>query len=52
VNTIISDLAVMDVTAEGLVLRETAPGVSADEVQAKTGTTLLFPDSLREMELA
>jgi 3-oxoacid CoA-transferase subunit B len=52
VNTIISDLAVMDVTAEGLVLRETAPGVSADEVQAKTGTTLLIPDSLREMELA
>jgi len=52
VNTIISDLAVMDVTREGLVLRETAPGVSADEVQAKTGTTLLISDSLREMELA
>ena len=52
VDTIISDLAVMDVTAEGLVLRETAPGVNADEVQAKTGTTLLISGSLREMELA
>jgi len=51
VNTIIIDLAVMDVTAEGLLLRETAPGVEADEVQAKTGTTLLTSDSLHEMQL-
>jgi len=52
VNTIISDLAVMDVTPEGLVVRETAPGVSPDEVQAKTGTALLISDSVREMHLA
>jgi 3-oxoacid CoA-transferase subunit B len=51
VGTIISDLAVMDVTPEGLVLRETAPGVSADEVQEKTGTTLLIADDVREMDL-
>ena len=41
VNRIITDLGVMDVTPEGLKLVELAPGVSFEDIQSKTGVTLL-----------
>ncbi|MEO3936027.1 CoA transferase subunit B [Dermatophilaceae bacterium Soc4.6] len=37
VHRIITDLAVLDVTPDGLVLRELAPGVDEAQVRAKTG---------------
>jgi 3-oxoadipate CoA-transferase beta subunit len=41
VDTIVTDLAVIDVRAEGLLLRETAPGWTKKEIQELTGAPLL-----------
>ena len=41
VHRIITDLAVIDVTPQGLVLLETAPGVRVDELRQATGPKLL-----------
>ncbi len=51
VDRIITDLAVIDVTDGGLVLRETAPGISADEVQQATEAKLVIDPELTEMSL-
>jgi 3-oxoacid CoA-transferase subunit B len=49
VHKIITDMAVIDVTSEGLVLREVAPGHSARDVQEKTEPTLKVPSDLSVM---
>ncbi len=49
VHRIITDLATIDVTKEGLVLREVAPGISARDVQARTEPTLKVPSDLVPM---
>jgi 3-oxoacid CoA-transferase B subunit len=51
VHHIITDLATIDVTPEGLVLREVAPGVSIEEVQAATEPELLVRESPTEMNI-
>jgi 3-oxoacid CoA-transferase subunit B len=47
VNRIISDLAVMDVTPDGLVLRETAPGVTVEDVLKMTEAPLVVSPQLK-----
>ena len=51
VNKIFTDLAVMDVTRKGLILREVAPGWTAEEVQGLTEAKLIFAEDLKEIEL-
>jgi 3-oxoacid CoA-transferase subunit B len=47
VNRIITDLGVLDVTENGLALAETAPGVSVEEITAKTDAKLSVAEGLR-----
>ena len=51
VDTIVTDLAVIDVTKDGLLLREVAPGWSADEVQALSEAELGARGQTPEMKL-
>lgn len=51
VSLLITDIAVIEVTPEGLVLKETAPGWTAEEVQALTEPTLKVASDLKMMEI-
>ena len=50
VHHIVTDYAFLDVTPEGLVLRELAPGVTVEQVQALTEPKLKVAPGLREMK--
>jgi 3-oxoacid CoA-transferase subunit B len=50
VNQIITEMAVIEVTAEGLVLRELAKGVTAEQVQSATEPRLIVAGDLKAME--
>jgi acetate CoA/acetoacetate CoA-transferase beta subunit len=49
VTLVVTEMAVIEPTLEGLVLREVAPGVSVDAVQASTATALILPKDVPEM---
>ena len=50
-DTIVTDVAVIDVEPEGLVLREVAPGWTPDEAQAVTEAKLMVRRKVPEMRL-
>ncbi|MEQ1728443.1 MAG: CoA transferase subunit B [Vicinamibacterales bacterium] len=50
VHMIVTEMAVIDVTGDGLVLREVAAGRTIDEVKAATGARLLIPEQVGTFE--
>lgn len=51
VKKIVTEIAVLDVTPEGFLLRERAPGITVDEIKAKTAGRLIIPGNVPEMNL-
>jgi acetate CoA/acetoacetate CoA-transferase beta subunit len=52
VSLIVTELAVIEPTENGLALRERAPGVAVGEIVANTGAELSVPADVPEMPLA
>ncbi len=52
VDLIVTELAVIEPTEEGLVLKERAQGVGIEEIVAKTEASLVVKDDVPEMKLA
>lgn len=52
VQKIVTELAVIDVTPKGLVLREVAPGVTPEDVRKATAAKLTIPADVTEIRLA
>lgn len=50
VTHIVTDMAVIEKTPEGLVLKELAPGVTVEDVVANTGAKLIIPEQIGSME--
>jgi len=50
VDLIVTEMAVIEVTPAGLVLRETAAGTTVDQVKAATGADLIVPDKVGTFE--
>lgn len=50
VEAVVTDLAYIDVDADGFLLREVAPGVTVDDVKAATGAPLRVASDVKDME--
>jgi 3-oxoacid CoA-transferase B subunit len=51
VKLIVTDLAVIEVTEKGLLLKEVAPGLSSDDIQSVTEPELIISSDLTEIQL-
>jgi len=50
VDWIVTELGLMEITKEGIIVRELAPGITPEEIQAKTEAGLIFPENIAIME--
>ncbi len=50
VSTIVTEMAVIDVTEEGFVLREYNPSYTIEEIQDVTEATLIIPENVKEID--
>src|SRR6056300_182148 len=51
VKRIVTDLAVLDVTKEGFLIKERAPGVPLDEIKIATQGRIIIPDQVPEIQV-
>ena len=51
VSLVVTDVAVLEPTPDGMTLREVAPGWTPEDVQAVTGAKLIIPDAVAEYEV-
>jgi len=51
VDVVVTDIAVIEVTPAGLLLKELAPGWTPEEVQSQTGAQLIVTDDVKTVEL-
>ena len=51
VSLVVTDVAVLEPTAEGMILREVAPGWTPEEVQSVTDAQLIIPDTVADYEV-
>ncbi len=51
VDMIVTELGVMEITDQGILLTELAPGVTIEEIQAATEATLIISDNLKTIEI-
>jgi acetate CoA/acetoacetate CoA-transferase beta subunit len=52
IDLVVTDLAVIEPTKDGLVLREVAPGVTKDQVIKATQASLIVPETVQEMAIS
>ncbi len=51
VKKIVTELAVLEITPEGFLLKERAPGITVEEIKNKTSGRLIVPDDVPEMAI-
>lgn len=52
VKKVVTNMAVLDISSDGFVLRERAPGVSVEQIKEATAGRLIIPAEVPEMQIA